>query len=705
MKAPMVVWRTSLVLMLGFVPTATADLYVSTDGSDVNDGTAARPLRTIGRAYSLVAPGSAIIVMPGVYTDYTSGWGLRLNRSGTASSPIVLRSSIKSAAVIDGQYAADRNKGIYLQGSYNILDGFQIKCGPSHGIFIEGNFNQILNCEIHHNGNVSGGQGVYSGQNTRDNRYVANYAHDNGLPGSNLDHGLYLCGDNEWVINNILSHNSSYGLHLAGYTTVSSMKVYNNVMAFNGKGGIMLWLSLSGVDIKNNIISQNGQYGINSYDAHGSGVVVDHNLLFGNATGEYSFTGGGSDYSYMLGTTIRGDPMFVNIAAANFDPHLQAGSASINAGLNLSSVFTTDKDGATRSAVGAWDLGPYVYGTADSSVPQITSQPVTQTVAAGQVASFSVTASGATPLGYQWQKDGTKIPGATAASYTTPATVLSDNGSSFRCVVSNGAGSQTSTEAALTVLNPSTRFVIGDQVTPNATVNVRSTPAGALLGTQPAGAIGTVTGGPVFAVLNGQNVWWWNVNFVLGVSGWVGEDNLNTYTNGSVLPPLMTSLSFEAELGQIAFPFVISVGGIFQATNTTNPWFGGAARYRFNIVQPGDYVIRAIVNAPNGDADSLFVNIDGEPTDPTMIWDTGFTVGLQERVVSWRGTGTFDAPEFSPKRFALSAGEHTLIIRGREANTIIDRISIETTAPRPSAPQGLRVVDVAPSSLLDPLIP
>ncbi len=69
----------------------------------------------------------------------------------------------------------------------------------------------------------------------------------------------------------------------------------------------------------------------------------------------------------------------------------------------------------------------------------------------GATATFSVTASGTAPLAYQWKKGGTAITGATAASYTTPATVLADSGSSFTVTVSNAAGSVTSSAATLTV--------------------------------------------------------------------------------------------------------------------------------------------------------------------------------------------------------------------------------------------------------------
>jgi hypothetical protein len=91
--------------------------------------------------------------------------------------------------------------------------------------------------------------------------------------------------------------------------------------------------------------------------------------------------------------------------------------------------------------------------TVQGGAPVIDGQPTNQTVNAGQTASFSVTAIG-TGLSYQWKKNGTAIGNAAAASYTTPVTTAGDNGSMFACVVSNSAGSVTSSSATLTVNSP-----------------------------------------------------------------------------------------------------------------------------------------------------------------------------------------------------------------------------------------------------------
>jgi hypothetical protein len=86
-----------------------------------------------------------------------------------------------------------------------------------------------------------------------------------------------------------------------------------------------------------------------------------------------------------------------------------------------------------------------------AAAPSITAQPANQAVIIGRTATFTVAAAGTAPLMFQWQKGGTPIPGATASSYTTPATAQTDDGSTFLVVVSNALGSMSSTTAKLKV--------------------------------------------------------------------------------------------------------------------------------------------------------------------------------------------------------------------------------------------------------------
>ena len=54
----------------------------------------------------------------------------------------------------------------------------------------------------------------------------------------------------------------------------------------------------------------------------------------------------------------------------------------------------------------------------------------------------------------------------------------------------------------------------------------------------------------------------------------------------------------------------------------------------FIIPVAGNYVVKALVNAPSTDNNSFFVNIDARPTDPLMIWDVPVTTGLPSQTVS-----------------------------------------------------------------------
>jgi hypothetical protein len=89
----------------------------------------------------------------------------------------------------------------------------------------------------------------------------------------------------------------------------------------------------------------------------------------------------------------------------------------------------------------------------------ITTQPQNQAVEEGSTATFSVaaTVSPTTTLAYQWQistngDSWAPISGANSMIYTTPETILADNGKRYRVIVSaTGAISVTSEFAVLTV--------------------------------------------------------------------------------------------------------------------------------------------------------------------------------------------------------------------------------------------------------------
>jgi len=186
--------------------------------------------------------------------------------------------------------------------------------------------------------------------------------------------------------------------------------------------------------------TQNPSYKTPVYSyGHGSGCAITGAAFYNPATAQFP-----PDY---VGTFFFGD--YCNHWIQRLDP----ATGTVTA-------FATDAGSPVDLAVGPqgslyyisiWDGQVRRIYTTANEPPQITQHPVNLTVAVGQTATFTVQATGSLPLSYQWQRDGVDIAGATAASYTTPATTPADNGAQFLCKVTNGFGFATSNPAILTV--------------------------------------------------------------------------------------------------------------------------------------------------------------------------------------------------------------------------------------------------------------
>ena len=92
--------------------------------------------------------------------------------------------------------------------------------------------------------------------------------------------------------------------------------------------------------------------------------------------------------------------------------------------------------------------------------PTIITQPVDVSIYASQSATFSVVASGA-PLTYQWSRNGTAIPSATAATYTVTTSDVSLDGSVYRVTVTNPSASVLSSSATLRVTARAPQVISG----------------------------------------------------------------------------------------------------------------------------------------------------------------------------------------------------------------------------------------------------
>ncbi|MDZ4715995.1 MAG: hypothetical protein SH819_11045 [Cytophagales bacterium] len=223
-------------------------------------------------------------------------------------------------------------------------------------------------------------------------------------------------------------------------------------------------------------------------------------------------------------------------------------------------------------------------------------------------------------------------------------------------------------------------------------MTVRNVGGGTLVGLAAVTAPFTIVSGASYSLAHGQSqvvlvgyapsVAGYNYQ-KLTFSGGGGVEVQLSGIGDVLVPPPVNDLSFDAVSGTITVPFVYTNDYFYQSSET-GVTTGGKAVYFFNLINSGQYVIQATVNAPNDGANSFFLNIDGDPQDPSMIWDIPITTNFEQRVSSWRGSGSSTNGEFVPKVFDLNAGLHQLVIVGREPNVQLQRFRIRNAVEKPS---------------------
>jgi outer membrane protein assembly factor BamB len=201
----------------------------------------------------------------------------------------------------------------------------------------------------------------------------------------------------------------------------------------------------------------------------------------------------------------------------------QLDSGSSNWNMNSGSSFIAAVIGASGNKSVA--VGDNVWlddFTITGFPPVITTHPVSQTVAKNSNVTFSV-AAGGTALSYQWQKNNTNISGANSATLSLNSVVVSDSGN-YRCVVSNTAGSATSDNATLTVVNFFKKWEFnagGGEIDSSPAIDANGT---IFFGTGFAAPVGNRY--KVFAIngQTGQKIWEYQAGHEVDSSAAIGND-------------------------------------------------------------------------------------------------------------------------------------------------------------------------------------
>jgi hypothetical protein len=390
------------VLSLAFIFYATnlaaTTYYVTTTGSDSNDGSLSAPWRTITHAAAVAVAGDTAIVQNGTYQESPS-----FSHSGTSASPITFRSQNKWGAVIaptSSQVASHSGLVSSIGGSYVIVQGFEI-LGPSDGSANVGikagaagspnTGDQILGNKIHQIGTTTchGGAGA---QSASTNGVVnGNLIYNIGPPPSfgrcNQWQGIYINDaygqtvDNNIIMNNAQAGGISFNGEFSGVQAnfPSNERACNNTLVNIGTvslsvgQGFYLDCAAGGI-CDNNNFSNNIFYYVQTTSffqvakngsSWGSNNLYRNNLISGSGT---NYWGGLSQPSSYV-NTLTSSPLFVNYTGTiTGDYHLQTGSPAINGATSVGAP-STDFDGNVRPQGGAIDIGAYEMVTAKPNAP------------------------------------------------------------------------------------------------------------------------------------------------------------------------------------------------------------------------------------------------------------------------------------------------------------------------------------------------
>jgi len=239
--------------------------------------------------------------------------------------------------------------------------------------------------------------------------------------------------------------NPSASLLLSGNTLFGT-----TINGGNGDSGTIFSVSVEGADFA--ALYEFSATDTNGFNTDGAnpygGLVASGNTLYGAALGGGS---SGEGTVFMVGTKGTGFALLHSFTAGTDGGQPQGGLILAGSTLYGTAAYGGSSDHGTVFGISV------AFGVV--SGPQIKLQPQSNVVAVGKTVSFSVSATGATSLTYQWQLDGTNlsnghgISGATTSKLVISAVGAANDGQ-YSVVVSDENGSTQSASASLTVDSP-----------------------------------------------------------------------------------------------------------------------------------------------------------------------------------------------------------------------------------------------------------
>ena len=196
-------------------------------------------------------------------------------------------------------------------------------------------------------------------------------------------------------------------------------------------------------------------------------------IIQGTQIAEFTLTVSGTPTpTYQWMQSVNGAPYTNIIGATNYFYDVP-NPTTVNSGTKFECVVSNIAGSVTSIAV-TLTVNPDI-------APSISSQPANVTIIGPGISTFKITASGSPTPSYQWMQEApgastfTPINGYIGSSYTTSVMTIANSGTKFECVVSNLAGSITSTAATLTINAPVAPSITSQPVNMTAIAPVLAT--------------------------------------------------------------------------------------------------------------------------------------------------------------------------------------------------------------------------------------
>jgi hypothetical protein len=691
-----------------------ANKYVRTSSAGAgngNDWNNAWSLAQLNSNWGSIAPGDTVWIAGGTYP---SGTGMNVTASGNASNPIYIRRPLATDAVPTA--AAGWSAG--FDSTPIITSATALRAGVSY-LYVDGRVDMGIRFVASNSGglpasaNVTGGNQItltnvdLVGPNsaafpdgTSCGNTLATFVSD--CSGMMIGYGYSPNpgADNIKITHSrVRGHANEFWFAGARNITIEHCRIYDNGAANSATwhGNLMIVNGSDGITFRYNDVYNWQVEGLYPWGSVSRNWYVYGNVFHDGYNGINGATHRFLEIRSYSGTITHGPFYVYNNTITRCYAAFTRGDTTV-----FYSPDSVIRNNLVYNVFGG-GVG-YVSGTINSHNIYASADPFTST--AGR--DYTITS------GSQARNAGTPISNVAGHTYSTD---LAGNARGADGTWDIGAyefgSTGPSTNPVISVVPASLNFGwVRVGANSNMTVTVQNTGQGTLVGSAVASPPFSISSSDSYSLTSNQSQVI-TVTYTPTAPG--SQSGSVTFSGASGSSVSVSGVAYTnqagyhwlARNGTLVAPMAASANVISATGDSSSSVTDGYALFGFTVASNGYYYLDVNARGETSGADSFYVQIDGVPVAQTHTWDIlPATTGFQDRVVSWRGGGTFDAPQYPTNLWNLTTGNHLLAIFRREPGAAISNITLRaysTNAPAVAPfilqqPQNIRLTNAQAGS-------